>query len=440
MKQKLVVIGNGMAGMRTIEELLKVAPEQYDITVFGAEPYGNYNRIMLSPVLSGEMKFDEIITHDLNWYKEHHIQLLAGQDKKVVAVDRGSQQVIAQDGTRVPYDRLLIATGSNPNRLPIPGNTLKGVLAFRDINDVEQMLQAARTRKHAVVIGGGLLGLEAANGLVKQGMNVTVIHHAQRLLNRQLDAPASTLLQQALEARGIRFKMMTQTASLEGDQQDQVQKVHCADGSCLDADLVVMATGVRPNIELARAIGLHCERGIIVSDTMQSFDPKIYAVGECVQHRGEVFGLVAPLWDQAKVCANHLAGMGDLTYRSIVVATKLKVTGINLYSAGIFRTAEHCETVVYQDSAAGIYKKIVIRNQRIVGIVLYGDTDDGNWYFKMMQEAVDITPLQEALIFGPAYLPDTISDSQLEPSAPANYGGPGSAHSSTPKEDAHFTL
>jgi len=303
MKQKLVLIGNGMAGVRTLEELLKLAPDSYEITVFGAEPHPNYNRIMLSPVLAGEKTVDQIMINDLSWYAERGIRLHAGH--AVVDIHRARREVRAADGTVASYDRLLLATGSNPFILPIPGNDLPGVIGFRDIKDVETMLAAARTGKNAVVIGGGLLGLEAANGLMKQGMQVTVVHVLDTLMERQLDPVAADMLRANLEERGLRFLMGAQTAALLGEER--VRAVRFKDGLEIPTDLVVMAVGIRPNFELAKRIGIYCERGIVVNDTMQTYDPRVYAVGECVQHRGQCYGLVAPLWEQAKVCANHLA-------------------------------------------------------------------------------------------------------------------------------------
>jgi len=402
MREKLVVIGNGMAGMRAIEELLKLAPDKYEITVFGAEPWPNYNRILLSPVLSGEKQFDEIVLNDDAWYSDNDITLYKG--KPVVEIDRRRRQVLAEDGTRASYDRLLIATGSMPFMLPVPGRDLPGVIGFRDIADVHSMLDAAQTYRHAVVIGGGLLGLEAANGLMKQGMKVTVIHLPNLLMERQLDGAAASMLKKSLEERGMKFVLEGVTKEIIGKQH--VQGVVLNDGREFTADLVVMAVGIRPNIELAKRSGIHCDRGILVSDTMQSYDPAIYAVGECVQHRGQTYGLVAPLFEQAKVCANHLAHLGIARYEGSVTSTKLKVTGIDLFSAGNFNGDQGTEEIVLQDAGAGIYKKVVIRDDRIQGAVMYGDTLDGSWYFQMMRDGTDVSALREKLLFGQAHLGD----------------------------------
>jgi len=396
MKQRLVLVGNGMAGMRAVEELLKLEPEKYEITVFGAEPYGNYNRIMLSPVLASEQTIDDIILNTPEWYAENNIALHTG--KLVTEIDRIHANVICDDGTTTSYDRLILATGSNPFMIPLPGVDKKGVLGFRDIADVDTMLAASQQYKKAVVIGGGLLGLEAANGLMKQGMDVTVVHLLDSLMERQLDAPASALLKSSLEERGMTFMMEAQTAAILGDER--VTAVQFADGSQMDADLVVMAVGIRPNIELAQSAGIYCERGVVVNDTMQSFDPKIYAVGECVQHRNNCYGLVAPLFEQAKVCANHLAQLGYSRYEGSVTSTKLKVTGIDLFSAGDFNESDGDEVLLMQDPSQGVYKKLVIRDNRIKGAVLYGDTMDGTWYFQLLRESTDIKDFRSTIMFG----------------------------------------
>ncbi len=396
MKQKLVLVGNGMAGVRTLEELFKHGNDQYDITVVGSEPHPNYNRIMLSPVLASEKTIDDIILNSREWYQENDIELITGDT--VTEISRVKRAVITESGREIPYDRLLVATGSNPFIIPVPGADKEGVLGFRDIYDVEQMVQASKDYKNAVVIGGGLLGLEAANGLLKQGMNVTVVHLLDSLMERQLDKPASAMLKASLEERGLTFLMEAQTAEIVGDKR--VSAVKFADGSQVDADLVVMAVGIRPNLELAQKAGIYCERGIVVNDTMQTYDPQIYAVGECVQHRNECYGLVAPLFEQAKVAANHLAHIGSARYEGSVTSTKLKVTGIDLFSAGDFNEAEGDESLVMQDSAAGIYKKLVIRDDKIKGAVMYGDTMDGTWYFQLMREGTNIADFRRTILFG----------------------------------------
>lgn len=401
-KQKLVVVGNGMAGMRTVEELLKIAPDLYEITVFGAEPHGNYNRILLSPVLAGEKRLDDIILNDDDWYARHGITLHKGE--RVTAIQRRRKCVTAEGGRTAAYDRLLIATGSTPFMLPIPGHELDGVVGFRDIRDVNHMLEACAKHRHAVVIGGGLLGLEAANGLRKRGMEVTVVHVLDTLMDRQLDKAAAALLKRSLEAGGLNFLMEAQTEALLGEAR--VRAVRFKGGLEIPAELVVMAVGIRPNIELARSAGIHCERGIVVNDTLQTYDPSIYAVGECVQHRGGLFGLVAPAFEQARVCANHLAEYGIGRYQGSVTSTKLKVTGIDLFSAGEFQGGEDCEELVIQDAARGMYKKLVVKDNRVRGAVLYGDTVDGNWYFQLMREQTDIGDFRDTILFGRAHMAD----------------------------------
>lgn len=404
MKQRLVVIGNGMAGMRTVEELLSAAPEKYDITVFGAEPYGNYNRIMLSSVLCGEKTIEDIVINDRQWYIDNGIRLHAGKNKAVARIDRTARKVYAQDGTCAEYDRLLIATGSKAVIPPIPGNDLEGVISFRDIFDVNRMLSYCRTHKKAVVLGGGLLGLEAANGLVLRGMDVTVIHNHEVLLNRQMDRQAGEMLQKELELRGLKFKMAAKTQRLISDGNDHITAVRFDDGSELQCDLFIMAIGVRPNIVLAKEAGVYCERGIVVNDTLQSYDPSIYAVGECIQHRGDTFGLVAPLFEQAKVCANHLSDHGAAEYVTLPTATKLKVTGIHLFSVGDFMGDESCENIHFSDPALGIYKKLVIKANKLIGAVLYGDTADGNWYQELLEKEEPVSRMRDMLIFGKAYV------------------------------------
>jgi nitrite reductase (NADH) large subunit len=407
-KLKLVCIGNGMAGMRTVEELLALAPDLYDITVFGAEPHPNYNRILLSPVLAGEQTIQDIILNSREWYASNNITLHTG--KKITQIDRVKRQVIAQDGTTESYDRLLLATGSNPFILPLPGKDMPGVISYRDIADTEAMIQAARQHKHAVVIGGGLLGLEAANGLKLRGMDVTVVHVMPWLMERQLDDVAGKLLQQSLEERGIKFMMQAQTEALLADTAGRVSAVKFKDGTQVPAELVVMAVGIRPNTALAESAGLHVNRGVVVNDTMQTFDPKIYAVGECVSHRGVAYGLVAPLFEQAKVAANHLAQMGIGRYSGSVTSTKLKVTGIDLFSAGNFMGGEGTEEITLTDPLGGVYKKLVIQDDKLVGACMYGDTVDGSWYFKLLREGKNIADIRDKLMFGEAAINNNIGD------------------------------
>ena len=401
-KMKLVMVGNGMAGVRTLEEILKSSPDLYDITVFGAEPHANYNRILLSPVLAGEMTLKEIMLNDVDWYEKNGITLHL--NKQVTKIDRVARKVIAADGTVESYDRLLLATGSNPFVLPIPGKDLPGVITYRDIHDTNAMIEAAGKYKHAVVIGGGLLGLEAANGLKLRGMDVTVVHLAEWLMERQLDNTAADMLKKSLENKGLRFMLRKQTTAIIGNADGRVAGLSFADGEEIPADLVVMAVGIKPNDDLAKSAGIHCTRGIVVSDTMQTFDPRIYAVGECVSHRGIAYGLVAPLFEMAKVCANHLAHLGIGRYEGSVTSTKLKVTGVDLFSAGNFQGGADTEEILLHDAIGGVYKKIVLKDDRIVGSVMVGDTGDGAWYFQMLREKQSVTEIRDHLMFGQAHL------------------------------------
>lgn len=412
-KQKLVLIGNGMAGVRTLEELLRLKPDAYEITVFGAEPYGNYNRILLSPVLAGEMSVPEIMLNDLSWYAENNITLHTG--KQVTKIDRVHRRVIAADGTEAEYDRLLIATGSNPFIPPIPGSNLDGVLGYRDIADTQAMIDASVNYQHAVVIGAGLLGLEAANGLMQRGMQVTIIHLGDWIMERQLDKTGADMLQTSLEARGMKFLLSKQTEALLAAPHGRVSAVRLKDGIEIPADLVVMAAGIRPNYALAESAGLYCGsgrvRGIHVSDTLQTVtDPCVYAVGECVVHRGIAYGLVAPLFEQAKVCANHLAQYGIAQYKGSVTSTKLKVTGIDVFSAGDFSDGPDTEDILMLDKQAGRYKRIILRQGRIVGSVLYGDTNDGGWYFQLMKDGQDVSDMREQLMLGSSFASSHLGD------------------------------
>ncbi|SCK28629.1 nitrite reductase large subunit NirB [Vogesella sp. LIG4] len=404
-KQKLVMVGNGMAGVRTLEELMKLAPDAYDITVFGAEPHANYNRIMLSPVLTGEQTLPEIMLNDVDWYADNGITLHLG--KPVVDIDRGRRVVRAADGTSVPYDRLLLATGSSPFILPVPGKALPGVVTFRDVADVEAMISAASSHRHAVVIGGGLLGLEAANGLLARGMDVTVVHLGEWLLDRQLDKTAARLLQQSLEAKGLKFLLQKQTAELVQGESGRVCAVRFKDGDAVPADLVVMAVGIRPNYSLAEQSGLYCDRGVVVNDFLQTFDPRVYAVGECVSHRGVSYGLVAPLFDMAKVAANHLASYGIARYVPAATSTKLKVTGIDVFSAGEFMGGDGCEEIMLSDPMGGVYKKLIVKEDKLVGACLYGDTADGGWYFRLIREGHAVHEIRDQLMLGEGATGDT---------------------------------
>ena len=397
-REHLVVIGNGMAGCRAVEELLARDPARFRVTIFGAEPRVNYNRIMLSPVLAGEKSFDDIVINGTEWYAANGIALIAGDP--VAAIDRAAKTVTTRSGLTESYDRLLIATGSDPFIIPVPGKDLPGVIAFRDMDDVDTMLAAADAGGDAVVIGGGLLGLEAAHGLSLRGMKVTVIHLMPTLMERQLDEAAGWLLKQALEARGQTILTGADTAEIVGD--GKVEGVKLKDGTLIPASLVVMAVGIRPSTQLAREAGLAVGRGIQVDDHMVTSDPAVLAVGECVEHDGQVYGLVAPLWDLCRSLADGLVEKPS-GYRGSVTSTKLKVSGIDVFSAGDFSGGDGCEDIVLRDASRGVYKRVIVRDNRIVGAVLYGDTADGSWYFDLLKKQDDVSDLRDLLIFGQAF-------------------------------------
>ncbi|MEM1274983.1 MAG: nitrite reductase large subunit NirB [Pseudomonadota bacterium] len=405
MTQKLVVIGAGMASGRVLETLFETAPGAYDVTLFGAEPRGNYNRIMLSPVLSGEKTYEEIVTHDADWYAEHGVTCRFGEP--VIGIDR-ARKVVMTDQGEAPYDKLVVATGSDPFIIPVPGKNLPGVITYRDLDDTNAMIAAAeKPGAKAVVIGGGLLGLEAAAGLKLRGMEVTVLHLMPHLMERQLDPAAGYLLQKELEGRGIRIHTRANTHEIIGT--DRVEGVRLDDGTEYAADIVCMAVGIRPGTALAKEAGLACGRGLHVDDQMITSDADILAVGECVEHRGMCYGLVAPLYDMAKVAAKTLGGEAA-AYTGSVTSTKLKVTGVDLFSAGDFAEGDDREEIVLRDAAQGIYKRLVLKDDRIIGAVMYGDTADGNWFFGLLKDETDVSEMRETLIFGPAFAGGTPLD------------------------------
>ncbi len=420
-RARLVVVGNGMAGMRTVEELLSRAPDRFDITVIGAEPHPNYNRIMLSSVLAGDKSLDEIVLNPRAWYDAHGISLIAGG--RVTALDPAARQVALADGTAIAYDRLLLATGSKPIAPPIAGIDLPNVRAFRDIADVEAMLAAAQGGGRAVVIGGGLLGLEAAWGLKRRGMEVALVHLMPTLMERQLDVAAGALLRRDLEARGIGFFVNGQTEAIVGE--GRAEAVQLADGRQIPADFVVLAIGIRPNIDLARQAKLDVNRGILVGDDMRTSDADIYAVGECIEHNGQVFGLVAPLWEQAKVCGARLAGDTAAVYEPPPIFTSLKITGVDVFSAGVLAASDECdEELTLHDAAGGLYKKVILRDDRVVGSVLYGSVADGPWYVQLMRDKTDVSSFRDQIVFGRGFAEAASLASQIDatPDAAAERG------------------
>lgn len=394
-KQKLVLIGNGMAGVRCVEHLLKLAPHQYEITIFGSEPYPNYNRIMLSSVLAGEAGMDEIVINDWDWYKKNHIKLHAGHT--ITSIDLSSKTIRSDKGEVTSYDKLILATGSSPFILPIPGADKEGVISFRDIKDCETMMEAAKKYKKAVVIGGGLLGLEAARGLLHLQMEVSVVHIFRHLMERQLDETAAKMLQTDLEKQGMKFLLEHHTESIIG--KDRVTGVRFKDGTVAEADLVVMAVGIRPNVALAKDAGIEVNRGIVVNDLLQTSAEDVYALGECAEHRGIAYGLVAPLYEQGEVLAKHLAKVDTKGYKGSVTSTKLKISGVDVFSAGRFEERNGARSLRIQDDFSGIYKKVVIEDGKVVGAVLIGDTTNSAKLFNLIRKGENVQGKERSLLF-----------------------------------------
>ena len=417
MKQKLILVGNGMAALRFLEQLIERGPDRYAVTVFGAEPCAGYNRVLLSALLAGERGRADLITHPDDWYAGHAIDYRKGVT--IAALDCAQKRVRDQDGRQYAYDKLVIATGSDPFVPPLPGRALAGVYTYRTLADVERMLAACREacaeaykdagadldkkKPRAVVIGGGLLGLEAACGLQARGMAVTVLHLAALLMENQLDALASEKLIASLKGRGIRVITGARTQSIDGGAR--IESLTLADGRVIRADLAVIATGIRPNIALAQAAGLDCGRGIRVDDRLQTSAADVFALGECAEHRETVYGLVAPLYEQAEVCARYLSGDRAARYRGSLTASGLKVTGIDLYSAGQFLEDERCQVITLRDDEQGIYRKLIIRANALVGALLYGDISGALWYRELIRSGADIAPYKDFLMFGPDYAP-----------------------------------
>jgi len=396
-KQRLVLVGNGMAGMRMIDEILARNSERYEIKVIGAEPHPNYNRILLSAVLAGDKELNEIILHPRAWYATNNIELTTGE--MVVKLDASAKMVTTASGRAISYDKLVLATGARPLVPPVAGLDLPGVCAFRNIADLELMRDASRHGGRAIVVGGGLLGLESAFGLMKRGMTVTVLHLMQTLMERQLDEAAGLLLQRDLERRGMTVLAKAHTEAVVGGAH--VKAVQLADGRELPADLVVFAVGVRPNIDLARTGNLDVNRGIIVDDFMATSEPDIFAVGECIEHHGQTFGLVGPLWEQARICAAVLCGNTAEPYVAPAPHTSLKVTDIDVFSAGVLEARDDGdEEITLSDVGSGQYKKLVLRDGRLVGAILYGEIADGPWFVELIESKRHITPLRDGLIFG----------------------------------------
>lgn len=414
-KEKLVIIGNGMAGISTVEQILKLTT-RFDITVFGSEPYPNYNRIMLSYVLEGSKTVEDIILNDLEWYDNQGIRLYTGT--KVERIDANTREVITENGLKVPYDKVIIATGSNSFILPVPGSDKQGVVGFRDIADCNEMLEASKQYSKAAVIGGGLLGLEAAKGLVQLGMDVTVVHLMDTLMERQLDRDASQMLLAELERQGIKFKMGAQTKELYGD--NRVQGLRFADDTELEADFVVMAVGIKPNIGVARDSGIDVNRGIVVDDYMRTSMEDVYAVGECAEHRGTCYGLVAPLFEQGMVLAKHISGADTAPYEGSVVSTKLKISGVDVFSTGEFIEGQEHTVISQKDDWKRTYKKILLKDNVMVGAVLFGNIDSSAELQKLIKQHAVMTDELYSSLMGTgcgghkkASAVDTMSDDEI---------------------------
>ncbi|MFJ9382178.1 nitrite reductase large subunit NirB [Peribacillus sp. NPDC101481] len=386
-KQKLALIGNGMAGVRCIEEILKIQPERFEVTVFGSEPHPNYDRIQLSNVLQGATTIDDITINDWNWYKENNITLFSGET--VTNIDTTKQIIYSDANREVAYDRLILATGSIPFILPINGADKKGVTAFRNIEDCKKMIEYSKNNKKAAVIGGGLLGLEAARGLLNLGMQVDVIHLSEYLMDRQLDPAAGKMLQRELESQGMNFYLGKQTQEVLGEID--VKGLRFSDGEEISADLVVMAVGIKPNVTMAQDCGIPVNRGIIVNDYMETRIPNIFAVGECAEHREMVYGLVAPLYEQGKVLAKRICGLEDKAYEGSVLSTKLKISGVDVFSAGEIFEDEQAKSIKEFNEWNGTYKKVMIRNGKISGAVLFGDTKESNNLLSMINKNAEVS-------------------------------------------------
>ena len=398
-KERIIVIGAGMAGGRIVEEILKRDDQRFEISIIGAEPCATYDRIQLSPVLAGEKSFEDIVTHSQSWYDQNGVKTHFGY--WVQSIETVGKFITLHDGQTIQYDKLILAMGSDPIRLPLPGSDLHGVVAFRDLMDVDLMTEAANRGGEAVVIGGGLLGLEAAYGLAKRGMKSTVIHLVDVLMERQLDEAAGRLLEKALLDRGVISVLNAQSEAIVGETH--VEGLKLKDGRIIPASLLVMAVGIRPHVEPAKSSGLVVERGIVVDDQMRTSDASIFAIGECAQHRGQCYGLVAPIWEMCRTLADVLTEKNvESAYAGSQMATRLKVSGVDLFSAGQFGGGEACEDIVFRDPSRGVYKRIVIKEDKLVGAVLFGDASDGGWYFDMIKKGDSVADIRDTLIFGQA--------------------------------------
>ena len=398
MSESLVIVGNGMAAARFVDELTTHAPGKYAIAVIGEEPVLAYNRVLLSSLLAGDVAERDIELKPSRWWESRGVTLVYGQP--AIEIDASARQVHLERGGTLAFSKLVLATGSEPIRLPLPGAELPGVFTFRHLGDVGAIMGRAAPKKRAVVIGGGLLGLEAAYGLAQSGAAVTVVHLMDRLMERQLDARSGAMLKAALQTRGIGIVLEAETTAIEG--MDKTEGVRLSDGSVMPADIVVMAAGIRPRAALARGCGLAVGRGILVDDHMRTSDPAIHALGECAEHRGVCYGLVDPAHEQAKVLAQHLAGK-PAAYEGSLLSTNLKVSGIDVFSAGDFLGAPGTEPILFTDDAHGIYRKLIVNDGRLAGAVLLGDTADALWYLDLIRSGAPIAAIRDDLIFGQAF-------------------------------------
>ncbi|MDR6872965.1 nitrite reductase (NADH) large subunit [Bosea sp. BE125] len=403
MAEPLIIVGKGMAATRLVDELSQRALGRYSIAVIGAEGRLAYNRVLLSPLLAGEIAEPDIELKPAAWWRARGVSMIYG--RAVAGIDRAARTVTLEDGLALPYGKLVLATGSKPLKPPFPGGDLPGVATFRDTADVGMMRAYAQRGARIVVIGGGLLGLEAAYGLSKAGGKVTLLHLVERLMERQLDAEGAGLLAAAITARGIDVRLSSATKGFVGT--DKVEGVELQDGTIIPADLVVIAIGVRPNTDLAKAAGLAVNRGIVVDDAMASEDANIFAIGECAEHRGQVYGLVEPAYEQARVLAMRLAGQKsagvEAAYAGSLLATNLKVSGVGVFSAGEFEAGEGAEILVLRDPTAGIYRKFVLREGRLAGCVLVGDTQGALFYLGLIRSGQEISAIRADLPFGEPY-------------------------------------
>ncbi|MFK4655354.1 nitrite reductase (NADH) large subunit [Bradyrhizobium japonicum] len=397
MSEPLVIVGNGMAAARLVDELAKTSLGRYAVAVIGEEPRLAYNRVLLSSVLAGETGSHEIELRPADWWRHRGVTVRYGY--RVTEIDTGRRELKIEGEESVEYSKLVLATGSTPLRLNVPGADLTGVHTFRDTRDVDLLLTLAAAKKRVVVVGGGLLGLEAAYGLAKAGAPVTLLHLMDRLMERQLDLPAADLLKTLVERKGIRILLNASTARIHGD--GHVEAVELADGTRIEADAVIFAAGIRPNVALAKEAGIAVNRGIVVNDEMQTASPDIYALGECAEHRGTCYGLVEPAYEQARVLARHLAGR-PAAYHGSVVSTNLKVSGVSVFSAGDFMGGDGSESLVLTDRRRGTYKKLVIADGRLTGAVLIGDTVDALWYLELIRNRDKVAAIRTDMMFGRA--------------------------------------